>query len=469
MKTIVLAVLLLFSGFVVACDDECIRKKDNGGIKWNNSFIFNSSYQDISSEYYKLGKSKDSISSYSLDWNSDVGLTDRLSLTTTVRAINRDYSTNLSGSVDPRDPNRITNEEYSDAHFRALYLTYKLPETEKYSHMVAFGTMPFQGGAWTQYKNGTPQSANGLSMMFDMPFDALVYVGDLTKYSDADMLQFRIGVGEYMKFRKLYPQDMHLGLTPYDTTIGFMNLDYKKGPHNLKAEFYNTNWVFESAKIGTAQQLGFGYAYDRMEDDGYVMYGTVAFSKATGSYNDYIKMKMTQNKDKLIAGTMAQYGVDYSTASGIIDRQLANITPEFISSATDVTLPDTGLVQGKSTTGWAFKVGAKKEFWVEKFDVDWFVGMEYFKSSKDWVATTLRGFPRNGIDPLIKGQAIDLYTGIKFDDGKILTLSFIHEDRKWTPTSINDVVGISPSDTNRNPVTKRNIIRLDFTWMFLGL
>lgn len=469
MKSIVFIIIMFYQSVIYASDIQTNKKFDYG-LKWDNSFILNSSYQDISTDYYKLGKSSDSIITYGLDWNSDIWLTDELSVTSTIRAISRNYSTNFSkDNIDPRDPNRIVDSSYSDMHFRSLYLTYKLPETEEYSHLVAFGTMPFQGGAWAQYKSGMPQSANGLSMMFDMPFDALVYVGDLTKYSDSDMLQFRVGVGEYMKFRKLYPQDRHLGLTPYDTTVGFINIDYRKGPHNLKVEYYNTNWVFESSKIGTAQQFGIGYAYDRMDDKDYVVYGTVAFSKAVGSYNDYVKMKMIQNKEKLISGAMMQYDVDYSTASNIINTQLLNITPEFISTVTDVTLPDTGMVQGESTTGWAFKFGAKKEFWVEKFDVDWFIGMEYFRSSKDWVATTLRGFPRNGIDPLIKGQAVDLYTGIKFDDGKILTFSFIHEDRKWTQTSINDVVGILPVDTNRNPVTKRNIIRLDFTWMFLGL
>ncbi len=35
--------------------------------------------------------------------------------------------------------------------------------------------------------------------------------------------------------------------------------------------------------------------------------------------------------------------------------------------------------------------------------------------------------------------------------------------------SINDVVGINTTQTNRNILTSRDIIRLDFTWMFLGL
>ncbi len=473
MKIIILFMILLNMAF--SCDADCYKLnnlENKLSEKWKNDFIIDLTYQDMKSNYYNLGYSHDSIKIYKIDWMSQYKITDNLGVTSNVRVLKKTLSTDYMDKFDHhngRDMNIVAPDEYEDVHFRALYLTYQLPSIGNYEHMVAFGTMPFQNGSWTNYKTGRPQEANGLSMMFDMPFDALVYVADISNITNLDLFQIRVGYGEYMKFRDIYRQNEYLGLTPYDTTVAFINFDIRENNNNFKLEAYHTDWVFEDSPIGTVNSFGIGYAYDRLEEDGYVVYGTAAISEAEGSYNHYISKKLEANKDRLIYGTMQKYNIDYDTASSIIHQQLKNITPEFIASIQDVTLEDTGMVQGEKTNGWAYNIGGKKEFWIESLDMDWFIGGEYFRSSQDWVSTTLRAFPRNGIDPLIKGEATDIYTGVKLSNDKILTFSWIHENRKWVPTSINDVVGISPENTNRNVLTERDIFRFDFTWMFLGL
>lgn len=470
--------VLLTLSTALACGPDCYEDKNASKLekilseRWKNDIIFDTSYQSIDSKYNDLGSSSDSISTVKLDWMSQIKITDRLGLTSTVRAISLNNSSDFKDrypDTQGRDLNMIGNEGYNDIYFRALYLTYILPDIGDYKHMLAVGTMPFQGGSWTNYKTGRPQEANGLSMLFDMPFDAITYVADISKLTNMDFFQVRVGYGEYMKFRDLYPQNEHLGLTPYDTTVAFINFDMKEGSHNIKLEAYQTKWVFEGSPIGTVDALGLGYAYDRMNEDGYVVYGTVGVMRAVGSYDQYITQKLTENRDKLIAGFMQKYSIDYATAAAMVDAQLANITPEFVAQVQGLTVDDTGLNAGDTATGWAFQVGGKKEFWWEEFDIYPYVGFEYFHSSKDWVSTTLRGFPRNGIDPLIKGEATDLYAGIRFDNSKILTFSWIHENRKWSPTAINDVVGITADQTDRNILTQRDTFRVDFTWMFLGL
>ena len=467
-------VLMVLSTSIFACDIDCYKSSELGvGISAVHHIITDTSYQSITSDYYGLGETDDSIATYKVDLMSQFKLTENIGLTSTIRALNRTYKTDFYNDypgVECSNMNMIENKQYTDAHFRSLYLTYNLPEIGDYKHMIAGGTMPFQGGSWSNYKTGLPKEADGLSMMFDMPFDALVYVADISEYTSADFFQVRAGFGEYMKLRSIYPQNENIGRTPYGTTVSFLNLDVKEGDHNIKFDVYSTDWVFKDIEIGTAQQVGVGYAFDRMEEDGYVVYGTVAASRAEGSYMNYVSQELNNNREALIQSTMATYSINYATAATIIDSKLSNVTPEFVASALDINLQDTGLVQGDVATGWAYQLGAKKEFWwVEEFDVEWFVGGEYFRSSKDWVATTLRGFSRKGIDPLLKGQALDLYTGINFDDNKTLTFSVIHEDRKWGPTSVNDVVGIRPDETNRNMLEDRTIFRVDFTWMFLGL
>ena len=468
-------IICLIQLTLLACGPDCYdtnksqKLEDFLNKKWKNDLIFNTNYQDIKSHYHGLGHSDDSVRTFKLDWMSHLKITDNLGLTSTLRVINKENKSNFYDKYGTgNDLNMIGSRDFNEIYFRALYLTYILPEINDYQHMFAFGTMPFQGGSFNNYKTGRPQEANGLSMLFDMPFDAITYVADISKLTNMDFFQIRVGYGEYMKFRDMYPQDETIANTPYGTTISFINFDMKHDNNIFKIEAYQTNWIFEDINIGTINALGFGYAYDRLNDEGYVMYGTVGIMQGIGSYNSYISNKMHENRDKLIEGYV-QAGYPRDIATGYVDKNLSNITPEFVSQTTNLTIDDTGLNVGDKTTGWAFEIGAKKEFWWEEFDIYPYVGFEYFRSSKDWVSTTLRGFHRNGIDPLIKGEAIDLYTGIKFDNNKNLTLSWIHENRKWSPSAINDVVGINTTQTNRNILTSRDIIRLDFTWMFLGL
>lgn len=478
MKNIVLLLVVITTNLFsscACCDDAVVAPKvEKEFFKLNNNLVFSTSYMDVDSEYYGLGELDGSVQFTTIDLVSKFKFGESFSVTSMLRGLSWDSKSDISNvglTTEKQEKviNSVPEREYTDLYFRGLYMTYVIPPINDYSHMVALGTMPFQNGSFRYYKVGEPQQANGLSMLFDMPFDALVYVGDFSKMTDLDFLQFRIGSGEYMKFRNLYQQNENLGLTPFDTTINFVNFDIRDDNHILKIEGYKTNWVFEGSDIGTVNALGVGYAYDKMDDDGYILYGTFGYMTAVGSYTEYIENKMTKNRDKLIAGVMYQTGYSYDIASAYIDSQLANITPEFVASTVGITVDDTGLTNDRKTEGWAYQIGVKKKIWCEEFDVDYFIGFEYFKSTKDWVSTTLRGFSRNGIDPLIKGTATDLYTGINFTEDKILTLLWLHENRKWSPTSINDVIGIEPEKTNRNALMKRDIVTLEFTWLFLGL
>lgn len=374
---------------------------------------------------------------------SQFKFTRNFGLSTTIRALGVKSSSNthynyghIEGTIDSEE------QEYVDVYFRSLYFTYKLSTFDfisNYKHMIAFGTVPFQNGAWIQYKKSTPQEANGLSMMFDMTFDALVYVCDFSKYINADMFQVRIGGGEHMKFKDIYHQNRHISDAFIGTKVGFINFDYKKGPHNLKLEAYRTDWKYESVDAGDSSQIGFGYALDKLEDDGYVIYGTVAMSRSTtGSFMDYYVMNTSPPKPS------------------------ESYPNEILPVETD-SLP-AGFDRNDYAVGWAFDIGVKKEFWIETFDVDLFVGVEYFMSSDEWVATTLSGYSKCSINTSLRGNATDLYTGIKFSHNKILTFSWIRENRTHTSAAINDVNG--KLFENKNTLTHRNVFMAEFTWLF---
>lgn len=472
--TFILLIGVIFTIPTMACDQCDVEwKEDDSFFKMNHSLILNANYQSIKSEHTKnLGRSEGSITKYRADIFSNFEFGEKFGITSTLRAINIDFESdfkNRYGFEDP-DHDRIPNMGYTDVHFRSLYLTYKFPEVNGYKHMVAGGTMPFQGGAWKNYKIGGIQEADGLSMMFNMPFDALIYVADFSDMIDYDFLQVRIGHGDHMKFRDLYPQSEDLATIadPFKSKVSYVNFDFKDGPHNLKIEYYKTDWVFDGTPVGSTQHYGTGYAFDKLnENNGYVIYGTVSYMEAKGDFEPKLVQSLEENKDLLVAGLVQQYGLDPRSASIIIEHNLSNPTDEFLSSATGLYISDMGLLN--SYYGWAYQIGAKKEFWIEEYDIDWFIGAEYFRGSKHWVTDTFRGFPNSGTNTLTKGHSIDLYTGIKFNESLILTLSWVHDKSDYAASAINYVVGVDETETNRPTHKNRDTFMIDFTWLFMGL
>ncbi len=466
--------ILIFVGLVsmgTAYGYECFSCYEETNKQTKNSIltdiIIDSGYQTSKSTYYNLGDSQSNTKFIKIDLSNYLNY-ENFGITSSIRALNSDIDDSNYKEKNNSSDTNIESKNINDIYFRTLYLSYKLPQINDINHMVAVGTMPFDNGSWNEYK-GKPQMANGLSLLLDMSFDAIVYIADIRKPTNTDFFQIRLGHGEYLKFDDLYNHSKQELLSAKKTNINFINFDIKENVHNFKLEGYQTNWLFDNTYIGTVNNIGVGYAYNKLQDDGYVLYGTVAKSIAKGSYKEYTDKKMHAARDSLITGFVQKHHVDYNTAANMVDTQLSNITPEFVAEANGITLKDTGLVQGKETSGWAFQVGGKKELWSEEFDINWFIGADYFKSSKDWVTTTVETYTNNSIDTLIKGEAYHIGSGINFDNNKILTFSWVHENRKWVPSAINDVVGLLPEETNRKVLTERDIFRVNFVWMFLGL
>lgn len=489
MKNIIFIMMIISSTY--ACTIDCYNdtNKSEKDI-WHNNLFFNTYYENYDSTYHNLGTSNDTQAVAKLDWTSKLNITDRLAISSTLRAIrwNADtdyqdlaYSDHVAKGGNPninkdtqlpsyfKNTDRTKELQYSDLHFNSLYVSYILPEIGDYRHMFAVGTMPFVGGTFEYYKHNGPREGTGMSLLINMPLDAFTYVGDLSKMTNLDSFQIRVGVGEYLKFDDIYKHNEKIGVKTKGTTSKFINFDIVEGNHNLKLEAYQSDWQYNEIPVGTLTNVGVGYAYDKLDTDGYVMYGVGGFSNIKGSYNDLIKDDLISRRESIISFVMNAYSVPYGTAAAIVDAQLRNVTNTFVSQVYQVRASETGFIDNVDENGWAYQLGAKKEWWIEPLDVDWFVGGEYFRSSKHWATQQLKGLPRHGIDPATKGSAYELYTGFRNNDSLIVTFSYVKEMRKWGSMYANDVYGLAVSDSNRYLLETREMFKVDLKWMFLGL
>lgn len=463
----------LVSAQTCDCEKDYENNHHDHFFNISNTVLLNLNHHFHDTTYHGLGETNEFVTTYKADLFSNIMIGDNFGITSTIRTVHRNFGTDFEKDfvgVENKDIDRVNDLTYSDIHFRTLYATYKLPKSDSgYRHMIAGGTMPFQGGAWGYYKTGTVQEANGLSMIINMPFDALVYVADFSKMVDYEFMQIRTGFGEYMKFRDVYPQNEKINSlsNANESKITFFNFDFRNGPHNLKADVYLLDWVFSDFNVGQSTYYGVGYAFDKLDDDGYVVYGTAGYGVSKGDFVSVLQGILGKNRDLLVNYVTSQYSMDYDTAAELVDYNLSNPTPEFLSTIMGYTIPD--LAMDKKYSGVAFQIGAMKEFWIEKYDIDFFIGAEYYKSSKHWSGATFRLYPRTGIDPLLKGWATDLYMGVKFDGGKIFTVSWINEHKKYSSSVFNLAAGVGHDETNRNLIDHRNTIMLDFTWMFMDI
>lgn len=480
-------IIIMFNMSIYACDIDCGTLVDDQ-IKTN---IFLNYYEEFyNSQYHNLGTSEDIQKVFIMDFDNRIKVSDNIFINSVIRFVDWDANTNyrdlayadhIANGGNPnidqntqlgkyfKNSDRTKEQEYNDIHFTTLYVSGILPEINGYKHLLAIGTMPFQGGSFEYYKHNGPSEGTGMSLLINMPLDAIMYVGDLSDLYDVDRLQIRIGYGEYLKFANTYQHNEMIGIKTKGTTSKFINFDLIDGHHNFKLEAYQSEWKYSSIPAGTLTNLGVGYAFDDIEHSGFVAYGSLGYSNVKGSYNAVIESEIKNKREDLINFAMNTYHIPYSYAAAAVDYQLSNINNSLVSQIFQVPASETGYMEDVDADGWAFQVGMKQEWWIEHFDVDLFLGAEYFQSSKNWATQTLRGLPRHGIDPLLKGKAYEIYTGIKNNDNFIFTVSYVQEIREWGSMYANDVIGVSVSESSRYLLEKRDMIKFDIKWMFFGL
>ena len=360
---------------------------------------------------------------------------------------------NGEGTIAPKSnslfcPDFSYQEEGEAVYLESLYFG-KQFKTGDVLHEVGVGLPPFSKGWPYEYKEHNIPRGTGMEPLVQMSYESIYYSGDLTKLTSFDKVQFVLSYGRDMG---ILPTNPDLNNEKYEDSHGvvaFLQISEEKNRYKFMYQYDEFTFVNKSTtdpnssetkqwNLGDTHLLGLGYAYNDLEDNGFIFYDMIAVSHHRPDKNDMGKI--------------------HALIDNCVERRINELgMPEALRDEN---------VGTDSSTGWSNLIGIKKEIDMFEIDKTVYVGAEWFKTSKDWFTKSVDSPTTSLYNLYTKGDIYTLYTGIYFKPNMSLNVSYSKVKNRWVNSLGSVNVGYDLDDTVRDAYISNDILTVKFVWDF---
>ena len=275
----------------------------------------------------------------------------------------------LSFTANTEKYSRAYNKTVHSQHFIEVSeatVNYKFTE----NNILTVGVLSFKKGAFSEYTKAGLRQSEGLMTLYYLNMPGIFYTSYILDY------KIQVGYAAHTNFNFVSKNRYEHSQDGSNISFLFASKIYEKQTFKFNAShakiIYDTVSGLsdkETAKLGTLDNIGFGYVYDEREFTGNIFYGIGALSQT-----DFDGTRLTNGHE--------------------------------------ITAPGIKLSNEESRLGYSLLLGAKKDIDSSILNKDLFIGAEYFYASKYWVSLVTDEVSTNEYSWGDLGSSYKSYIGI---------------------------------------------------------